>query len=755
MRRGHMIRHMPRAAVLYEAGQPLRVEEVELASPQSREVRVRVLAAGVCHSDYHYMKGDLSTQLPAVLGHEGAGVVEEVGADVTTVAAGDHVVLLWRSGCGHCPYCAIGRPALCQQGAILRSTGRLLDGTSRLSRGGRQINHFLGVSCFSEATVCPEQSVLKIDDDVPMEIAALAGCSVMTGVGAATNSARVEPGSSVLVIGAGGVGLCAIMGAGLCGAARIVAADLNPAKLEMARDFGASDVIDVSHPGPRQDCARAHRRWGGLRLRSNRAAGNRDRRGAVPAGRRRCGRDRGGTALGASGDQSLRPRAAGEDAQGFDLRFDASPCGLSAALRAVQARPAAAGPPPLAPLPAGGGQRGVRRDAGRQCRSLSHHLRQLTGKSARTLVVAYVAVTGTPAPDAEALATAREARPRWVSDQGPGIRRRRRGESFAYLQPDGSSVEDEETLDRIQRLVIPPAWTDVWISPLANGHIQATGRDARGRKQYRYHERWRSVRDSNKYGRLIEFAGVLPKIRSRVRRDLRRPGHPREKVLATVVQLLEATMMRVGNEEYAKENRSYGLTTLRNRHVKVRGSKVRFFFRGKCGKEHEITVRDRRLAAVVRRCEELPGQQLFQYLDEDGRRRGIDSSDVNDYLREAGGGDFTAKDFRTWAGTVLAARALQEMKKVDSEAQAKRNVVEAIEKVAERLGNTRSVCRKCYVHPAIVDSYMDGSMLEVLQSRAEHEMRTSLRRLNSEEAAVLALLQVRFKREARSRRSAA
>ncbi|MBJ7598974.1 MAG: Zn-dependent alcohol dehydrogenase [Candidatus Nephthysia bennettiae] len=237
---------MPRAAVLYEAGQPLRVEEVDLAPPQTREVRVRVVAAGVCHSDYHYMKGDLATRLPAVLGHEGAGVVEEVGAGVTTVAPGDHVVLLWRSGCGHCAYCATGRPALCAHGAALRNTGRLLDGTTRLSRDGREISHFLGVSCFAEAAVCPEQSVLKIDGDIPLEIAALAGCSVMTGVGAATNSARVEPGSSVLVIGAGGVGLCAIMGAQLCGAARVVAADLNPSKLRMAHEFGASDLIDAS-----------------------------------------------------------------------------------------------------------------------------------------------------------------------------------------------------------------------------------------------------------------------------------------------------------------------------------------------------------------------------------------------------------------------------------------------------------------------------------------------------------------------------
>jgi DNA topoisomerase-1 len=364
-----------------------------------------------------------------------------------------------------------------------------------------------------------------------------------------------------------------------------------------------------------------------------------------------------------------------------------------------------------------------------------------------------MAVSPTPGP--EALATAREAHLRWASDRDPGIQRRRQGESFSYLSPDGTPIEDDETLERIRKLVIPPAWTDVWISPLPNGHIQATGRDGRGRKQYRYHQRWHEVSDANKYGRLIEFARVLPRVRRKVRRDLRRQGYPREKVLATMVQLLEATMIRVGNEEYARENRSFGLTTLRNRHVKVRGSEIRLFFRGKSGKEHELTVRDRRLAAVVKRCEELPGQQLFQYLDENGQRRSIDSNDVNEYIREAGGGDFTAKDFRTWAGTVLAARALQEMEKVDSETQAKRNVVDAIERVAERLGNTRSVCRKCYVHPAIVDSYMDGSMLEVVQSRAEQEMRTSLQRLPPEEAAVLALLQQRLKREARGRRRAA
>jgi DNA topoisomerase I len=358
-------------------------------------------------------------------------------------------------------------------------------------------------------------------------------------------------------------------------------------------------------------------------------------------------------------------------------------------------------------------------------------------------------------PDPESVADAREAGLRYVSDQSPGIRRKRFRDSFVYVDPGGDRIQDDETLRRLKALVIPPAWTDVWISPVANGHIQATGRDARGRKQYRYHDRWRSVRDANKYGKLIEFARVLPKIRRRVRSDLSRPGLPRERVLATVVQLLEATMIRVGNEEYAKDNRSFGLTTLRNRHVRVKGPEIHFIFRGKSGKEHEVSVRDRRLATIIKRCEELPGQQLFGYLDEDGELRTLDSADVNDYLREASGGDFTAKDFRTWAGTVLAARALQEMEKVDSDTQAKRNLVQAIETVAQRLGNTRSVCRRCYVHPAIVDSYLDGSMLEVLKSRAEQEMRSSLHRLSPEEAAVLTLLQQHLKQETRRRRRAA
>ncbi|HEX6350194.1 MAG TPA: DNA topoisomerase IB [Candidatus Dormibacteraeota bacterium] len=346
---------------------------------------------------------------------------------------------------------------------------------------------------------------------------------------------------------------------------------------------------------------------------------------------------------------------------------------------------------------------------------------------------------------------AREAGLRYVSDQAPGIRRRRRGDGFAYLDADGGAVSDSATLDRIRALAIPPAWTDVWICPLANGHIQATGRDARGRKQYRYHDRWRAVRDDDKYGRVIDFARALPRLRRRVARDLRRRGLPREKVLAAVVRLLETTLMRVGNEEYARSNRSFGLTTLRGRHARVRGSRVAFMFRGKGGKEHQVSIADRRLARIIKQCQDLPGQELFQYVEEDGTRRRIDSDDVNEYLRETTGEDFTAKDFRTWAGTVLAARALQELEQFDSEAQAKRNVLAAIESVARQLGNTRAISRKCYVHPAVVDAYMDGSMASTLKARAEATMQRSLHRLNPEEAAVLALLQQRLKREARKK----
>ncbi|AVR96981.1 DNA topoisomerase IB [Pseudoduganella armeniaca] len=350
---------------------------------------------------------------------------------------------------------------------------------------------------------------------------------------------------------------------------------------------------------------------------------------------------------------------------------------------------------------------------------------------------------------ADAQAAARAAGLRYVTDGRPGLSRvPNDGAGFRYLAADGKAVEDEATLGRIKSLAIPPAWTDVWICAQANGHLQATGRDARGRKQYRYHPRWRSVRDEVKYERMIAFGRALPGIRAAVDKALGLPGLPREKVLATIVYLLEATMMRIGNEEYAKENKSFGLTTLRNRHVRVDGKEVEFHFRGKSGVWHDVKVADRRLARIIGRIRDLPGQELFQYVDDDGDRHSIDSSDVNDYLRTITGEDYTAKDFRTWSGTVLAALALQEFEKFDSETQAKKNVVRAIESVAKKLGNTPSVCRKCYVHPAVLDAYMDGAELAALRTRAEEELTQDLHALQPEEAAVLALLQQRLEREA-------
>ena len=344
-------------------------------------------------------------------------------------------------------------------------------------------------------------------------------------------------------------------------------------------------------------------------------------------------------------------------------------------------------------------------------------------------------------------AAARSARLRYVSDAERGFARRRRGKSFTYLRPGGQVLRDQATLQRIRSLAIPPAWQDVWICPSPNGHLQATGRDTRGRKQYRYHARWREAQDQNKYERIIAFAEALPAIRRRVARDLRKRGLPREKVLAATVKLLEATLIRVGNDEYARDNRSFGLTTMRDKHVKIRGAKIRFDFRGKHGKEHEIDLEDRRLAAIVHACRDLPGQELFQYLDEAGDVCDVGSGDVNDYLREISGQDFTAKDFRTWAGTALAARALQEFRDFDSAAAAKRNITKAIESVAERLGNTQAICRKSYVHPAIIEAYMDRSLVKTLKRRAEKELRGALHRLSSEEAAVLALLQQRMEQD--------
>jgi DNA topoisomerase-1 len=299
------------------------------------------------------------------------------------------------------------------------------------------------------------------------------------------------------------------------------------------------------------------------------------------------------------------------------------------------------------------------------------------------------------------------------SDQEPGIRRARHGRGFIYRKPDGKILRDPRTLQRIEALVIPPAWKDVWIAPHPRSHLQATGRDERGRKQHLYHPEWRIWRDRQKYNRLAAFAQCLCRLRSRVQRDLRQPGLPRTKVLATVVRLLQTTLIRVGNDEYARTNNSYGLTTLRDQHAKIRGGKMRFEFKGKSGVHHAIDLCDRRLAKIVKACQDLPGQELFQYVDDRGRQRKVRSNDVNAYLREVTGEDFTAKDVRTWAGTVLAAVTLRDCAPCTSATQLKKNLVQAIACVAARLGNTRTVCRRCYIHPAILDAYLAGDLSSV------------------------------------------
>jgi DNA topoisomerase-1 len=332
---------------------------------------------------------------------------------------------------------------------------------------------------------------------------------------------------------------------------------------------------------------------------------------------------------------------------------------------------------------------------------------------------------------------------RYVSDGMPGFGRKPKGKQFDYFDEKGKRLKNPAHLARIKSLVIPPAWKEVWICPYENGHLQATGRDARGRKQHRYHPRWREVRDETKYARMIAFAKSLPRIRKRINRDLKLAGLPKNKVMATIVKLLEVSLIRVGNEEYARSNKSYGLTTLQDRHAQIRGGKVRFKFRGKSGKDHDIDIEDPHLARIVKSCQDLPGQDLFQYFDEAGKQQDVKSEDVNDYLREIVGEEFTAKDFRTWAGTVLAAMALQEFERVSNQKQAKKNVLRAIEAVSQRLGNTPSVCRKCYVHPAVLESYMDGTLLETVQKRAEAEVQ-ALRHMRPEEGLVLGLLQERL-----------
>ncbi|MGZ3531885.1 MAG: DNA topoisomerase IB [Vulcanimicrobiaceae bacterium] len=340
---------------------------------------------------------------------------------------------------------------------------------------------------------------------------------------------------------------------------------------------------------------------------------------------------------------------------------------------------------------------------------------------------------------ADPIVSAKAAGLRYVTDTAPGITRRLRGKHFEFIDPAGKVIVDEDEISRIRALAIPPAYSDVWICPIPNGHLQATGRDARGRKQYRYHKRWREVRDETKYGRMIAFAKALPKIRRRVEADLRKQGLPREKVLATVVQLLESTLIRVGNDEYAKANHSYGLTTLKNRHAKVSGSAVRFSFNGKSGVRHAIDLEDRRLARIIQQCQDLPGQQLFSYLDDEGTAHAIDSSHVNDYIREVSGDDFSAKDFRTWVGTLTCALLLAKDDLAQTQSERKQRTVEAIKDVSVRLGNTPAVCRKCYVHPDVVDIYLEEGKLD-LGAHARKALG-----LLPEERAVLWILEKRAK----------
>lgn len=339
------------------------------------------------------------------------------------------------------------------------------------------------------------------------------------------------------------------------------------------------------------------------------------------------------------------------------------------------------------------------------------------------------------------VASAKAAGLRYVSDALPGIKRKRAGKHFSYIGLDGKPIRDKAELERIRTIGIPPAWTNVWICPNPRGHIQATGRDAKGRKQYRYHPKWREIRDDTKYTRMIAFGKALPTIREHITHDLALPGLPREKVLATIVRLLDTTAIRIGNEEYARENSSFGLTTMQNDHVEVIGSKVAFHFRGKGGKEHMIDVKDRQLAKVVKKCQGLPGQQLFEYYDEHNELRTIESDDVNDYLQHITGKDFTAKDFRTWAGTVTATCALQDLGVYESQTQAKKHVVRAIEAAAQHLGNTPAICRKSYVHPEVIDAYLNGSLLNALNQGSQQAILNALDGLRPEEIAVLAFLE--------------
>ncbi len=336
------------------------------------------------------------------------------------------------------------------------------------------------------------------------------------------------------------------------------------------------------------------------------------------------------------------------------------------------------------------------------------------------------------------VAAARSARLRYRLDDEPGITRERKGKGFHYLTPDGKTLNDEDDLERIRALGIPPAWTEVWISPHANAHLQATGRDAKGRKQYRYHERWRERRNLVKFSRMIAFAEVLPALRQRLEKDLKQSGLPREKVLAAVVQLLDTTHIRIGSSEYARSNESFGLSTLRDKHVHIEGTTMRFSFRGKSGKDHDVDLKDRRLARIVQMCKDVPGKALFQYIDEDGGHHPITAGDVNAYLREITGQDFTAKDFRTWGGTLLAIRAFQACEPCETMTQLKRSVSSVIKQVAEQLGNTPTVCRKYYVHPLVIEAYLDGTLADALEKVAAKKRSNGAA---SDEKLVIAILE--------------
>ena len=349
-------------------------------------------------------------------------------------------------------------------------------------------------------------------------------------------------------------------------------------------------------------------------------------------------------------------------------------------------------------------------------------------------------------PSPEFVVSAKAAGLRYVTDSEPGIRRRRVGRGFSYVDPDGRVIREREHIRRFRSLVIPPAWSDVWICPIPEGHLQVTARDGRGRKQYRYHPEFRAHRDRTKFERMVELSDVLWEVRERVERDVARPGLPREKVMATIVWLLERTLIRVGSHELAKANNSFGLTTLRRRHVSIDGATLRFEFRGKSGVAHVVAVTDRRIARIVQRCRELPGRELFQYLDERGRRQIVYADDVNGYLREVAGRDVTAKDFRTWMGTMLAAAALREMGPAPTERVAKQNVLRAIDRTAERLGNTRAVCRKYYIHPALIEAYLHGDVLPPLPEKVWQERRPHGPTLRRHEEEVLAFLKARVGR---------